>query len=153
MGNGVPVTKASLAKQMTHAIFYVTCYHKLAGGVVGYTTDPEGAGMQVRPNLDMCDTRHFVQVNSLVAGTGTPMPMLVPSGQPGDEEWCSQLDLSQEDGTRAQEWTKVKELHKTFMHKLKEQSNAVRAKNVRGKGRVHPFSAFDPLILERSVSL
>merc|ERR1712083_519390 len=138
----------NLATQIARSMFDVTAYHKFAGGVVGYTTDPQGAAMQVRKDLDMCDVRHFVQVNSLVAGTGTPMPMLLSSNQPGDVCWLESLEIP----NMAPQFARVKVLFEAFMTKLRDLSGEICKRNQSGK-REHPFAQMDPLILERSVSL
>jgi hypothetical protein len=143
---GRPLSKASLTDQITRAIFDVTAMHEFVGGVVGYTTDPAGAALQVRPGLDMAGLQQFVQVNSLVAGTGMPMPMMIPSGQEGDEDWLPQLLLGQASDER------VKKLHAELMRDLHAVSAAIGKRNSPG-ARIHPFEKMDPLTHERSLSL
>jgi len=146
------LSKAALIKQMTQAVFDVTALHKFVGDVVVYTTDPAGAAMQVRAGLDMCDLQQFVQVNSLVAGTGTPMPMFVASGQEGDEEWLSNLNLTEEAGQEPAAYAEVKKLHGSLMARLKQVSANVKKRNKSGQ-RERQFCQMDPMLLERSVSL
>jgi len=155
---GLPaLSKAALVDQMTHVLFNVTAYHKLVGGVVEYSTDPAGAVMQVRPGLDMSDMEELVEVNSLVSGTGTPMPMLVPSGIRGDADWLGHLDLrgAAAGGQRQhaeQAYRAVEQLYRALMADLRAASAAVQRRNASG-AREHAFSGFDPVKLERSVSL
>jgi len=140
------LSKTALVNQITRAVFDVTAMHEFVGNVVSYTTDPAGAALQVRPSLNMADLQQFVQVNSLVAGTGMPMPMLVPSGQAGDLDWFQLLDPPSEISPM------VEQLYKKLMDDLRTVSNTVRARNASGT-REHPFSEMDPLTLERSLSL
>eukprot|EP00927_Polykrikos_kofoidii_P003556 TRINITY_DN11429_c0_g1_i1.p1 TRINITY_DN11429_c0_g1~~TRINITY_DN11429_c0_g1_i1.p1 ORF type:complete len:1192 (-),score=142.78 TRINITY_DN11429_c0_g1_i1:30-3605(-) len=146
-----PLSKANLINQMTRAVFDVTAMHKFAGMVVAYTTDPAGAALQVRPGRDMADLQQLVQVNSLVAGTGMPMPMLVPSGQAGDEDWADQLDIT-DAGRDPAIFRKVRHLYDELMEGLRNISARVRKRNASGS-RAHPFCQMDPLMFERSLSL
>ncbi|CAK0802440.1 unnamed protein product [Prorocentrum cordatum] len=144
---GRPLSKASLTDQITRAVFDATAMHEFVGGVVGYTTDPAGAVLQVRPGLDMAGLQQFVQVNSLVAGTGMPMPMLMPSGQPGDEDWLPQLRLGQASDVH------VERLHAELMRDLGAVSTAIGQRNSPAGARMHPFEKMDPGTHERSLSL
>jgi len=143
-----PLSRASLIDQIASGVFHVTAYHELVGDVVAYTTDPAGAALQVRPGRNMADLQQFMQVNSLVAGTGTPMPMFVPSGEVGDEDWLPHLSTS--DGKA---FSQVSALYSTLMDRLRRISSEVKWRNRPGGGREMPCGYMDPLSLERSVSL
>jgi len=143
-----PLSRVALTNQITRGMFDVTAYHELVGDVVVYTTDPAGAALQVRPGRDMADIQQFFQVNSLVAGTGTPMPMFVPSGEPGDEDWLSHLDTGE-----IAKLPQVSAIYKTMMDRLKQVSAQIHKRNGPGGGRERSFGQMDPLVLERSVSL
>lgn len=145
-----PLAKQALIDQIARGIFDVTVLHEIVGDVVEYTTDPAGAALQVRSGADMADLQQFLQVNSLVAGTGTPMPMFVPSGETGDEEWLPQLDIGLDGG---RPFAQVSALYKTLMETLRRLSAEVRQRNAPGNGRPRPFLQMDPLNMERSVSL
>mmetsp|Transcript_15068 Transcript_15068/g.40622 ORF Transcript_15068/g.40622 Transcript_15068/m.40622 type:complete len:1094 (-) Transcript_15068:78-3359(-) len=147
------LSRTALIDQLTRGAFDVTAYHELVGDVVAYTTDPAGAALQVRPGADMADLQEFLQVNSLVAGTGTPMPMFVPSGEKGDEDWLCQLDLSKGGVHSPKHFEEVSSLYRTMMDRMREISQDVRRRNAPGGGREMPFGQMDPLNLERSVSL
>jgi len=79
------------------------------------------------------------------------MPMLVPSGEEGDREWLSELDLSAK-GQDKQKFQLVSQKYGELMARLREISKSVKQRNERG-GREMPCWQFDPLTLERSVSL
>mmetsp|Transcript_91631 Transcript_91631/g.200871 ORF Transcript_91631/g.200871 Transcript_91631/m.200871 type:complete len:1147 (-) Transcript_91631:374-3814(-) len=149
------LTRSSLILQLSRGAFDVTALHELVGYVVAYTTDPAGAGLQVRPGMNMADLQQFIAVNSLVAGTGTPMPMLVPSGQPGDEDWLHQLDMTGK-GTEQyppEKFEEVSKHYRNLMDRFRQISNSIRKRNAPGAGREIPCGVMDPLTLERSVSL
>merc|ERR1712151_1376766 len=121
------LSKAALTDHITRVVFDVTAMHEFVGCVVSYTTDPAGAALQVRPNLNMADLQEFVQVNSLVAGTGMPMPMLVPTGVEGDKPWLPLLNLT---GTQDEScFAKVTALYHTLQEKLKRLSAEIKRKN------------------------
>eukprot|EP00933_Yihiella_yeosuensis_P039804 TRINITY_DN33985_c0_g1_i1.p1 TRINITY_DN33985_c0_g1~~TRINITY_DN33985_c0_g1_i1.p1 ORF type:complete len:872 (+),score=172.75 TRINITY_DN33985_c0_g1_i1:712-3327(+) len=147
------LSKSALKLHLTRTVFDVTAYHEMVGDVVEYTTDPAGAMLQVREGLDQCDVQQFVQVNSLVAGTGTPMPMFMASGRPGDEDWLHQLDLTVVGGRGASEFEKISVLHKTLMEDLHKVSKLIESRNKPGNGRERPYRQLNPLNHERSVSL
>eukprot|EP00931_Biecheleriopsis_adriatica_P033221 TRINITY_DN19287_c0_g2_i1.p1 TRINITY_DN19287_c0_g2~~TRINITY_DN19287_c0_g2_i1.p1 ORF type:complete len:1157 (-),score=244.32 TRINITY_DN19287_c0_g2_i1:492-3911(-) len=150
---GLPkLSRASLVDQLTRAMFDVTALHEFVGGVVEYTTDPAGAVMQVRKGLDMSDLQQFVIINSLVASTGAPMPMLIASGEEGDEEWLPQLDLTAATAKGAEHFAAVSRLQQCFIEELKTVSGNVQKRNMSGS-REHPFRRMDPILFERSVSV
>mmetsp|Transcript_115061 Transcript_115061/g.372159 ORF Transcript_115061/g.372159 Transcript_115061/m.372159 type:complete len:654 (-) Transcript_115061:255-2216(-) len=147
------LSRQALIDQLTRGAFDVTAYHELVGYVVAYTTDPAGAALQVRPSLDMADLQEFLAVNSLVAGTGTPMPMLVPSGEPGDEDWLYQLDLTAKGGQDPRKFQEVSRCYRIFMDRFKQISKTIEKRNAPGAGREIPCAVMDPMSFERSVSL
>merc|ERR1712151_1222224 len=58
---GLPaLSKRALADQLTHACFWVTALHQVAGDVVQYVTVPDGMCFQIRPKTAMCDARQMV---------------------------------------------------------------------------------------------
>jgi len=146
------ISKEALVKQIARGMFDVTAYHEYVGYVVTYTTDPAGAVPQVRPGRNMTDIQEMLGVNGLVAGTGIPMPMFVPSGTAGDEEWLPILDITA-GGQDPSKFKKVTDLYHTFMAKLKHISAEIAKRNAPGAGREMPFRNMDPVTFERSVSL
>eukprot|EP00445_Apocalathium_hangoei_P001813 CAMPEP_0203843458 /NCGR_PEP_ID=MMETSP0359-20131031/2600_1 /ASSEMBLY_ACC=CAM_ASM_000338 /TAXON_ID=268821 /ORGANISM="Scrippsiella Hangoei, Strain SHTV-5" /LENGTH=1059 /DNA_ID=CAMNT_0050758227 /DNA_START=66 /DNA_END=3245 /DNA_ORIENTATION=+ len=147
------LSKQALIDQLTRGTFDVTGYHELVGYVVAYTTDPAGGSMQVRPGLDMADLQELLAVNSLVAGTGTPMPMFVPSCEPGDEDWLPQLDLTAKGGYDTKHFAEVSKLYANMMSEMKQISASVKTRNAAGAGREMACATMDPLAFERSLCL
>merc|ERR1712183_591611 len=109
-------------------------YHEFVGGVVEYTTDPAGAMCQVRPGLNMSDLQEMFLVNSLVCGTGQPVPMLIATGEHGDVDWVDLLKYNQDDDC-LEKWKdpatfkKVEDLQRKLIARLKEISKEIEDRN------------------------
>jgi len=136
-----PLSKAALADQLAQAVFDITAYHEFVGHVIGVLSDPRGCFMQVRPGLDMADKQHLIQVLSLAASTGSPMPRFL-------DDWSWLLDL----GHLAPQnhFKEAKALWDRLRARLTEVSAEIKQRNL---GRPRPFCQFDPEYFECSVSL
>jgi len=137
-----PLTKASLAEQITQAVFDVTAYHELVGSTCQYVTDPSGMALQVRPGLEMADAQQLVNMCSLVASTGSPMPRYL-------DDWTRLLDLGPKSPMKNR-FDDAKTLWSRLVDSLHAVSDQIALRN---KTREHPCRQFDPQFLECSVSL
>jgi len=134
------LSKAALVDQMTHACFYVTAYHQVAGDVVQYITTPRGMFFQFREGQTMADAEMLANTMTLTASTGRQMPMLI-------EEWSHILDLSNgEASARVQRaWRKMQDglrrISEECQHWNKTQGEKVK------------FTEMDPEHFECSTSI
>jgi len=143
--NGLPrLSKAALADQMTHACFYVTAYHQVAGDVVQYITTPTGMFFQIREGQTMADAEMLANTMTLTASTGRQMPLLT-------EDWSHILDL-----TNGQAWsqhstfTKAKSAWQEMQDGLRQVSKECQDWNNTQKVK---FTEMDPIAFECSTSI
>jgi len=137
-----PLSRNALVDQITQAVFEVTAFHEFVGTVIGYSTDPAGGALNVRPDVVMADKQSFMQSLCLVSSTGRPMPLYL-------DDWSFLLDLG-EGSVFPNKFQEAKALWQKMSDELWQLSAEVSAKN---RERPQSFSAFDPQFLESSVSL
>mmetsp|Transcript_1929 Transcript_1929/g.4370 ORF Transcript_1929/g.4370 Transcript_1929/m.4370 type:complete len:589 (-) Transcript_1929:114-1880(-) len=139
---GLPaLSKAALVDQLTHACFSVTAWHNVVGDITQYVTMPNSMAFQVRPGRDMADARQMANILALTASCGRVMPRLI-------EDWSHLLAVPGGEGPEARK--RASELHAELVSGLEEVSENI---NQRSKACPMPFTEFDPVHFECSVSI
>jgi len=122
---------------LTQLVIRITGIHELVGNLIEYKMRPDGYCGKVRPNTTMADVQTYTQLLILGAVTGAREPELLS------------------DFTHLVVENKYKEKAVRLMFKWQEQlrtlSNTIKEKN--DKSRLQPFNAFNPSLLECSVSI
>jgi len=137
------LTKASLIKQLTHAIFFVTGDHTFCGHVEEYVVDPIAVCERRKGQMYPTVQSGFTDA-CIVAMTSPPMPHLV-------NDWAHIHEYPSLTGDKK---VKVLTAVDNWQAALRLQSDLIDARNQERKARGdQPFDKMNPRIMDCSVSV
>jgi hypothetical protein len=129
---GLPeLNRENLADYLTNTIWWCTGGHEYVGSIVEYLVHPDGLMPKVCKDKNIGDVQTFAQALIIIALTGIKQPSLI-------NDWTHLYE------------NKAHDIVKLFQTDLNAVSNKISANN---KNRAIKFWAFDPRILESSVSI
>mmetsp|Transcript_11483 Transcript_11483/g.40878 ORF Transcript_11483/g.40878 Transcript_11483/m.40878 type:complete len:1212 (-) Transcript_11483:137-3772(-) len=138
------LTLASLTALVTDLMFMVTAGHELLGSIVEYLTTPGGLMPKLVAGKSEPDVQTFAQALIVISLTGFRMPPLM-----GD--WTHIFQVDSWDPTSRQ---RALDLARKLQADLAAASDEISDCNIQRERRgEHKFVAFDPRILETSVSI
>ena len=144
----------SLIDFVTNCIFQVTGNHEFVGGVVEYSLDPSLMPTKIAPKQSVADVQSYFLFVSLTALTGTHMPDLINDwthihAYLGEPSAVTDSSLQGKHG-------EVLSILASFQEDLHKLSDVVDARNKERSAlwpRANSFNAFNPRVLQCSVSV
>jgi len=121
---------------VTQLLCSVTGIHEHVGQASDYVTSPEWVGARLRPDSNMCSVQEYALLCALVCLTGMKAPKLM-----GD--WSHLIP-------KDEHYERVLALYNEWGADLIAASDGVRRRN---KARKYQIEAFDPRVMECSVSV
>lgn len=136
------LTIENLIKQLTHHIFWVTGGHQYIGFIVEYLSDNGALPPKIYQNHYETDVQSYFQGLSLITLTAGNMPRLIDNWT---HIWNTPYYRTQED-----KYAKLSRNLDRFQLELQELADEIERRN---RVRASPFDAFNPRLLECSVSV
>jgi hypothetical protein len=142
---------ANLVDLVTESIWYVTGGHEFLGAVVEYLTPGGGTAGKVKRGKARADAMTYTLILAMMTATGTIEPPLM-------DDWSHIFEVKaweeKEKGKTTTKKQEVLNVIRQFQIDLAAASDDIESENIRRTQRGEKsFVAFDPRILETSVSI